>query len=448
VSNRGLRKAQRDNFAPRFGFAYRATGRLVVRGGYAISYNGLEGVGYGPALGATYPFAFTSGFSNNSNQSPIVFGNGQNATLENSFANINLVSSVVDGSGVTLRGIEQNVKTAYIQSTNLTLQYQVSTNTSLQVAYVGTFGRHIEANAGSANVVHELLVPSANSAPFREYPDMAPGGSIQSNWGSMYYNGLQATLERQFSRGLSVLMNYTWSKCRTDAADQLNGTAIGYRAPGLGPAIDYGPCDSDIRQVFHYSGGYDLPFGKGRRFLSASHGMLDQVAGGWRVNGILTLQDGQPFTIPCDITTASGMSCVALFVPGQNPIGGRHNVNQWMNPAAFANPPVVATNGQADLGPLGGTRGQVAGPGFHRLDLSAFKEFAASEKTRLEFRAEFFNLTNHPNFSTPLGPTGGAAVVSAPGALDFKSVNFGRITATRDAPNDPRQIQFGLKFYW
>jgi hypothetical protein len=146
--------------------------------------------------------------------------------------------------------------------------------------------------------------------------------------------------------------------------------------------------------------------------------------------------------------TASGMSCVALFVPGQNPIGGKHNVDQWMNPAAFTNPAVVATNGQSDHGPLGGTRGQVVGPGFHRLDFSAFKEFPVTEKTRAEFRAEFFNFTNHPNFSTPLGPTGGSAVVSAPGALDFKSASFGRITATRDTPNDPRQIQLGLKFYW
>ena len=86
--------------------------------------------------------------------------------------------------------------------------------------------------------------------------------------------------------------------------------------------------------------------------------------------------------------------------------------------------------------------------GFHRFDFSVFKEFRTSEKTRLEFRSEFFNLTNHPNFSTPQGPTGGSAVVSAPGALDFKNANFGRITATRDTPNDPRQIQFGLKFYW
>ena len=448
VSNPGLRTAQKDNFAPRFGFAYQVSSKFVVRGGYGISYNGLEGVGYGPALGATYPFAFTSGFSNSSNQSPVIFSNGQNATLENAYANINLIPALVDGSGVTLRGIVPNLKTAYVQSMNFTLQYQLTQATSFQIAYVGTLGRHMEANAGSANVVHELLVPSANAAPFREYPDMAPGGSIQSDWGSMYYHGLQTNLEHQFSHGLSFLTNFTWSRCRTDAVDQLNSTAIAYRAPGLGPQIDYGPCDSDIRRVFHFSGNYNLPLGKGQKFLAGSSGLVNQIVAGWQVNSILTLQDGQPFTIPCDITTASGMSCVALFVPGQNPIGGQHNVDQWMNPAAFQNPPVVAVNGQTNLAPLGGERGQVYGPGFHRLDFSLFKEFRPTERTRLQVRAEFFNLTNHPNFSTPQGPTGGSAVVSAPGALDFKSANFGRITATRDAPNDPRQIQFGLKLYF
>lgn len=447
VSNRGLRNAQKDNFAPRFGFAYHATDKLVVRGGYAISYNGLEGVGYGPALGATYPFAFTINYSNTSNQTPILFSNGQNATLENAYSNITLVSANVDGAGVNLRGIQENPKTAYVQSTNFTVQYQLTPNTSIQGAYVGTFGRHIEANVGNANAIHELLVPSANTRPFLQYPNMAPGGSIQENWGSMYYNGLQLNMQRQFSQGVSFLTNYTWSKCRTDAADQLNGTAIGYRAPGLGPTIDYGPCDADVRQVFHLSGGYELPFGNGRRFLH-SGGWANEIFGGWRTYWILTLQDGQPFTIPCDIATNSGMGCVALLVPGQNVIGREHNVNQWMNPAAFTNPPAVTANGQTDLGPLGGTRGQVVGPGFHRLDFSLFKEFEVTEKTRLEFRAEFFNLTNTPNFSTPLGPTGGTAVVSAPGALDFKSSNFGKITATRDTPNDPRQIQFGLKFYW
>lgn len=448
VDARNLYNSARDNFAPRLGFAYSATDKLVVRGGYAISYNGLEGMGYCCALGVAYPFAFSLSYANTSNQTPITFPNGQNATLENAYANMTLVSADVSGNGVSLVGTERNLKTAYVQSTNLTLQYQLTPKTSAQVAYVGTFGRHLLALVGSANTVHELLVPTANTVPYLQFPDLDPGGVMQLGWGSMYYNGLQTNLERQLAGGLNLLANYTWSKCRTDAADQLNGTSVGYRAPGLGPTIDYGPCDSDIRQVFHFSGGYDLPFGAGKRFLTNSRGAVNQMVGGWHMNAILTLEDGQPFTIGCDITTVAGMGCNALKVPGQNVIGGPHNVNQWMNPAAFTNPPVVAADGQTDLGPLGGSNGQVFGPGFHRLDFSLFKEFKTTEKTHLQFRAEVFNLTNTPNFSTPEGPTGGTAVVSAPGALDFRSANFGKITATRDSPNDPREIQFALKFYW
>jgi Carboxypeptidase regulatory-like domain/TonB dependent receptor len=448
VDNRSLYNAQTDNFAPRFGFAYEATNKLVVRGGYGISYNGLEGMGFCCALGAAYPWQFTLSAVNTSNQTPIIFANGQNATLENAYTNLSLLPADVPGGAVGLIGIDKNLKTAYVQSANFTMQYQLAPNTTIQVAYVGTFGRHLLSLVGNANTVHELLIPSANITPFLEYPDMAPGGVIQEPWGSMYYNGLQTSFQRQFSNGLSLLADYTWSKCRTDAADQLNATAIGYRAPGLGPTIDYGLCDSDIRNVFHFSGEYSLPFGAGKHFMRNSRGAMNQIVGGWQMNSILTLQDGQPFTIPCDITTDAGMSCVALMVPGENPIGGEHNVNQWMNPAAFTNPPVVAANGQTNLAPLGGADSQVVGPGFHRLDFSLFKEFQTTENTHLEFRAEFFNITNTPQFSTPLGPTGGTAVVSAPGALDFRSSNFGKITATRDTPNDPRIIQFALKFYW
>ena len=102
-----------------------------------------------------------------------------------------------------------------------------------------------------------------------------------------------------------------------------------------------------------------------------------------------------------------------------------------MNPAAFANPPVVAFNGQTDLTPLGGERGQLYGPGFHRLDFSAFKEFRPTERTRLEFRAEFFNLFNRVEFGLP--------------DTNFGDATFGVISTQA---NIPRQIQFGLKFYW
>jgi hypothetical protein len=121
-------------------------------------------------------------------------------------------------------------------------------------------------------------------------------------------------------------------------------------------------------------------------------------------------------------------------------------VNQWLNPAAFATPPVATTIGQTDYSPLGGGPAQFRGPGFHRLDFSLFKQFVVTERFRLELRSEFFNLTNHPNFSNP--GLSGNGVVAAPGSLDYTSGGFGKITSTRDGQNDQREIQFALKLYF
>jgi len=296
-----------------------------------------------------------------------------------------------------------------------------------------------------------MLPPSADPQSYVPFPDFSRGAEYLATEGSSSYNSLQATFQRRFGAGLSFLGNYTYGKCRTDAPDIfVAGETGGYRAPdlpGFGIQPDYGLCVFDIRQVVHFAGTYQLPFGNGKPFLHASSGVVNQLVGGWSVNWILTLQDGQPFTIPCATSTTAAFGCNALFVPGVNPIGGPHNVDQWMNPAAFATPPVATTVGQQDFAPLGGAPGQVVGPGFHRLDLSLFKEFQTSESTRLEFRFEIFNLTDTPNFSVP--GLSGPGVSVPPGVFDYTNVqNFGKITETRDAPNDPRQLQLALKFYF
>jgi hypothetical protein len=130
------------------------------------------------------------------------------------------------------------------------------------------------------------------------------------------------------------------------------------------------------------------------------------------------------------------LGCFALTVPGQNLIGGPHNVNQWLNPAAFANPAAATAVGQTNAAPLGGAPTQVVGPGFHRFDFSLFKQVQVSESKSLEFRAEVFNLTNTPDFANPSGTN--FTVTST----------FGKITSTVNSPNDPRQIQLALKFYF
>jgi hypothetical protein len=153
------------------------------------------------------------------------------------------------------------------------------------------------------------------------------------------------------------------------------------------------------------------------------------------------------------IDTTSGFGCNALLVPGQNvydtqPVYGASNgVDHWLNPNAFASPPVATTIGQKDYTPLGGSPTQFLGPGFRRLDFSLFKQFRLTERTKLEFRAEAFNLTNTPNFSPP--GFNGNGVVAAPGSLDYTSPSsFGKITSTRDGQNDQRELQFALKLYF
>ena len=134
-----------------------------------------------------------------------------------------------------------------------------------------------------------------------------------------------------------------------DATDVLNETALSYRAPllpGWGLKSDYGLCDFDIPKSFHFSGNYELPFGHGQKYMSNSNKVVDAFLGGWATNWILTLQDGQPGTVPCAISTTSGFGCFALLVPGQGVTAGAHNVNNWLNAAAFASPPVATAVGQ------------------------------------------------------------------------------------------------------
>jgi carboxypeptidase family protein/TonB-dependent receptor-like protein len=436
-----------DNFGPRIGFAYQVTPKLVVRSGYGIFYGGL---GYSSGLDHlgtnNFPFLFNFNFNEPDPAHPIRPDNSI-GLLENGLVNVPLsAANVTLAQGFNSIGREYRNPISYTQGTNLSVQYQLTPNQTLQLAYVGSFGRHLDIAAG-ANNVSKILPPLLNPLNFAPFPDFALGFTYTTSQGNSYYNALQFTYERHFSTGLYLLGDYTWAKCRSDAYDMLESVTF-YRAPsisGFGVQGDYGLCDYDIRQVVHFSGGYELPIGKGKRFLPNSRGVADAILGGWATNFILTLQDGQPFTVPCTVVTAAGVGCDALLVPGQNPIGGKHNVDQWLNPAAFANPPVATAIGQSDLSPLGGAATQVVGPGFHRFDFSLFKSFRTTESTRLEFRAEVFNLTNHPNFSSP----GLQGIFYGAPVLDFTNPsNFGKLTATRDNPNDPREIQFALKFYF
>jgi len=346
-------------------------------------------------------------------------------------------------SALNPNGDDPNFKPTYTESYNLTFQYQLTPNDTISLAYVGNQAHDLTVQPninGTTTVLPPSYngAPGGNGAPYRPMPDFQPNSMTYSE-GNSFYHSAQVTFERRVSHGLYFNANYTYSELFTDG-QSINNNASPYRAPiipGLGIQYDYSRSQYDIPHLFHFSGGYELPIGKGHSFLGHSTGVANQLASGWSTNFIVTLQSGYPFNIGCHgpQTHASndGLNCNALIVPGVNMYAGPHNVNQWMNAAAFANAPVATAAGQNAA--LGGMGTQVRGPGYHRMDFSVFKDFRTSERTRLQFRAEFFNLTNTPQFANPSN-------------TDFTSKYFGQITGLVDGANDPREIQFALKFYF
>ncbi len=433
----GLTTVQDTNFAPRFGIAYRATARLVIRAGYGIYYGAFENRGGYPSLGYNYPFQYSFSFPSPNPAAPIQYSNGSYGTLESGLTPIPLVPSQVTAEGLALRGIQLHYKTPYYENYNFTLQYQVTPTMTVQAGYVGGVARHLETFPGT-NVQSVLLPLNYNPQDYVPYPDFSRGSPYLDTIGISNYNALQTRLEKRYSNGLDLLVSYSLQKTLSDAGDALNGGGLtgSYRAPGIiGIQGDYGPAAFDIRQAFTASGTYELPVGKDKPYMSHGNRLVEFLLGNWSMNWILTLDTGQPQTIPCATNTGAGTTCDALDVSGQDAYTGQ-SVAHFYNAAAFVTPPAVTQVGQTNLIPLGGGVGQVYGPAFHRLDFSLFKSFPIGESRRFEFRAESFNLTNTPNFALPTD-------------LNYvNTVNFGQITATRDNPNDARELQFALKFYW
>jgi len=490
---KGLGNSQKANFAPRFGFAYQASSKLVVRGGMGMFYNGFENRGYSPNLGENYPFQFNFSFSPPNDGTPKTFPSGTGcttaggtATFETGFSCTPLDPTLVLANGLALRGVQFDYQTPYSMSGNLTLQYQVTPTLSVQAGYVTSLSRHLETFPGSNNPTAVLPIntqlantagaggtPGSGGLPASEgglaFPDFGTNNSYAVTNGNSIYHSLQTKVEKRFGHGLNFLGTYTWSHATTDAGDLLNGgSTAGFRAPGIpgaGIKFDYGLASFDIRNVFHFSAGYELPFGKGKRYLSDDTGIGSKILGGWSVNTIVVLEGGQPITLTCPsntVSTSAGANCYDLVVKGQSFKRGNHidsngKLSFFGNPAAFNQPCELGPGGVPTSSPsspypcvpltglaaLGGPATQLAGEPFKNMDFSTHKDIPLNERFNMEFRAEFFNILNHPNFNNP--NFGGNGVVSVSGSGNFASSNFGEIGSTRNAPYSPRQIQFALK---
>jgi hypothetical protein len=474
-----LVQTQKTNFAPRVGLAYQVSPKIVARGGFGLFYNSFENQGYGDNIGENYPFVFNFNYVQQNlgiaSVSPISAGSpyagcatagpGGTATLNSGLTCISFNPASVNAQGLSLLGLQFAYQTPLTLSGNFTLQYALTRTLSVQLSYVVTNGRHLQTGVGTNNVT-QLLPAGASTANAVAFPDFSHGSSYNVTVGESIYNGLQTKLEQQFGNGLQFVAAYTWSKTLSDSMDLLNGGSLnGYRAPevpGLGPSFDRGLADFDLRNVFHFSGGYELPLGKDKAFLANSGKLANSLIGGWSGNWITTLQGGQPISLGCPTSTTSGTNCTDLKVPGQSQKLGLHTdgngkLSWFGNPAAFQQPCALGASGPILNSPtgcipetgsaiLGGYPTTTTGPGIAKFDFSMFKAIPINERFSMQFRAEFFNILNHATFNAPNFGGNGVNAISNSG--NFNSTNFGEIGSTRFAPYDPRQIQFALKLYY
>jgi hypothetical protein len=389
-------------------------------------------------------------------------GPGGTATFEAGLSCVTFTPANVNAQGLSLQGIQFNYQTPVTLSANLTTQYSVTPTLSATVGYVFTDAWNIQVGVGN-NQVTQLFPAGTNLTNLVPFPDFNRGASYQRTIGESNYSGLQTKLEQQQWKGLSFLAAYTWSKTLSNAFDLLNGGSLsGFRAPyvpGFGPGFDRTLASFDIRNVFHFSGGYQLPFGRDKQFLASSGRLTNALVGGWSGNWIVTLQGGQPITMRCPSATTAGTSCNDVSVPGQSQQLGLHidsnkKINWFGNPKAFQQPCLLGPTGPIPNSPagctlltgtgiLGGDPTTTHGPPLKTFDFSAFKAFQLTERFSLQFRSEFFNIFNHANFNAP--GFGGNGVVSVSNSTNFNSSNFGEIGSTRTAP---RQIQFALKLFY
>ena len=440
VGNLTLGHAQKTNFAPRVGFAYRVTPKLVLRGGFGITYGALGNLGYGGTLGTNYPFVYVDQFNSPDSQHPIPLNNNPDmpATMEAAFTTVNLQDPTLNlGNGLNLYGRQYNFQTPYVETQNVMVQDQFTNHDSIQVGYVGTEGRHLD-NLGYNNSPTQILPKSENPQKYVPFPDFNRNVTYETTNAVSSYNSLQATYEHQMSAGLYLLGNYTWGKCMTDQRTQAGQYGGSYRAewlPGFGVGREYALCDTDATHLVHLAASYDLPYGRGRMFGTNSSKAMDLLLGGWIINGLYGFQSGQPFTVGCP-TSTSEFGCYANLT-GKSLYSGPHNYRQWLNPDAFGQPPAATAVGQADTSPLGGGPMQARGPHWNNLDSSVLKDFHVTESVRVQFRAEAFNTTNTPPFAQP-------------GQLNFTTSNFSNISNTKNSNqnNGARTLQFALKLFY
>ena len=398
-----LFKPDRNNFAPRFGFAYVPFGGFVVRGGFGVFYDQINinpFLDFRPPIGAADglednpigPHPVDSYSRNNYNWQAVQAGGASIFPGVTTCLGNNATDPNCQGETFNVFGINPNLRAAYFFNYNLNIEKSLGSAVVWQLGYVGSQGRKL-------SVMENI---NQNGAFDAQYPNF--GSILQMNSeGTSNYNALQTTLKIRAWHGLSGQAAYTWGH----ALDEVTEYRATIPHDTFDLKADYGNSDFDTRQRFTMLLSYDIP--------GSSHGP-QWLTHGWQLSTLITASTGQPFNMLTG-TDPSGTQRPGLNLIG-NPFAGVNRTfnlaiggEQWINPAAFCIPGAVGCPGTTDPnGDVG--RNVFTGPGFVDVDFSVFKNFTVKERFRIQLRAEMYNLFNRINLASGAFSVGSTGVVS------------------------------------
>ncbi|MGA8620294.1 MAG: carboxypeptidase regulatory-like domain-containing protein [Candidatus Sulfotelmatobacter sp.] len=450
VPHAGVQFDKKD-WAPRFGVAWSVEKNTVIRTAFGMFYsaeaNIFDDLGLNPPQLTFYAANFNAGTIPPAAQ----------------LVSSGFPSALPPGSATNISG---PVKTTgpvrlipHILEWNLTTQHQFAQNWVAQIGYVGTRSYHLwNHEASDLNQAPQILDtnfcgPDLNDCAFPNYgrryfaqqPNMTQVLPLDYPQFQSFYNSFQASLNKRFSNGFNVLAAYTFAKDLGNA----DGNVGGYVQNAYFPNLEHGPVAPDLRHRLSVSYLYEIPVGHGRQFLGDSRGIVDALLGGWQIAGITSAQSGEAVnaSMSTDFSNTGSFSyrpdqianpynfsfntaSQAINFDCSNP--GHQTLDCWYNQAAFVIPPLAP--GQQSAHSFGNAKiGDLRGPDLVDFDIVLQKNFKIRESQQIEFRSEFFNLFNHPNFGLP----GGGSLI----AVDVQGGAAITNTAT-----DNREIEFALKY--